>query len=480
MKIIVSNKLRITKIPPALCQAIKFDLTFVNPKYLDNERMNRWQGNTEKYLFHYKEFKTIPLLQTPRGYLNELLRLTDEYGISVSIKNITKTKTPVNFEFNGELKDFQIPANTAMLKQDIGVLQAPTGSGKTVMALHLIYERQQPAIIVVHTKELLQQWIERINTFLKIPRSEIGIISGDEKRLGTKITVAMAQTLFKYTAKFSDKIGHLIIDECHRCPSRTFLEIVGSFPCKYLLGLSATPYRRDKLTKLIYLYLGNKEYSISQTALTKKGHILPFEIQWVLTEFQTQYDCTHEYSKMMSELSKNEERNNLVCQKINEINNSKDGITLIITDRQNHCDILARILKDEYKLSSVILTGAITSKKERERIVQNLIAGKTKILIATGQLIGEGFDLPKLENIFLTMPVKFKGRLIQLIGRCARPSKNQNTANVIDFVDLKIKTLYNSAKHRFGIYQSLNAKINPLPIYQNKEIVSNSKIKLKK
>ena len=163
------------------------------------------------------------------------------------------------------------------LSHDFTVLQAPTGSGKTVMALSVIAERKQPALIIVHGKELLNQWIDRIVAFLDIPRDEIGVIGGGKKRLGDKITVGIINSIYPVARDIRQHFGHIIVDECHRTPSRTFTSAVSAFDSKYMLGLSATPYRRDGLTKLIGWYMGRK-VEVKQANLTEQDIVFNVEV----------------------------------------------------------------------------------------------------------------------------------------------------------------------------------------------------------
>ncbi|MFH0996414.1 MAG: DEAD/DEAH box helicase [Pseudomonadota bacterium] len=321
----------------------------------------------------------------------------------------------MDFHFSGTLKPFQREAVAAVLKKDFGTLQAPTGSGKTVMALAIIAARRQPALIVVHTKELLTQWVDRIETFLGIPKADIGIIGGGKMRIGDKITVALVQSLVKYAEDVYEHVGFLIVDECHRAPSKTFTDCVSLFDSKYMLGLSATPWRRDGLTRLIWFYLGDKVHEVNGQHLVDDGHICRAEVVTIETNFQTDLDGSTQYSKMLSELCADEDRNILVASHAASEANGSSGISLVLSDRKGHCDALQAALSD-IGTDADVLTGD-TSTKDRMALSGKLLSGDVRILIATGQLIGEGFDLPEISSVVLATPVKFSGRLIQYIGR---------------------------------------------------------------
>jgi len=382
--------------------------------------------------------------------------MAKKHGSSFNLDDKTRALQPVSFQFKGKLRDYQDQTANAVLHRRFGVLQAPTGSGKTVIALHIIAERGQPALIVVHTKELLNQWVDRIHSFLEIPVEEIGIIGNGKKRIGARITVGTIQSLHKCKDEVYPYIGHLVVDECHRCPSRTFTEAVRAFDSRYMLGLSATPYRRDRLTKLIYLYLGDQAAAIGQKELTDNGAILPFKVRWVQTNFTTHLDPSNEYSRMLSSLTEDVRRNRLICHEAAREAKNSGSLPLILSDRKKHCMAIAESLDRDHGITPTILTGDL-SKKAREKVVAKLNAGQCQALVATAQLIGEGFDLPALGAVLLATPIKFKGRLIQAIGRALRPSPGQDMATVIDFADAEVGVLKHSAKQRLKVYRSLGA-----------------------
>ncbi|EFK09502.1 helicase C-terminal domain protein [delta proteobacterium NaphS2] len=309
---------------------------------------------------------------------------------------------------------------------------------------------------MVHTKELLNQWLERIQSFLGIPVKEIGSIGAGKKRIGDRITVAMVQTLYKCVHEVSPFIGHLIVDECHRTSSRTFTEAVTAFDTRYVLGLSATPYRRDRLSKLIHWHLGPQVHSIDQAELTENGAILPFTVKQIQTNFTTNLDASAEYSKMLCELVADPERNRLVSRETARQAKNSSSISLVLSDRRKHCLAIAEALGRDFGIRADLLTGDL-SKSARARTIERLNAGKCRALVATSQLVGEGFDLPALGAVLLATPMTFKGRVLQAIGRALRPSPGQDHATVIDFVDHHVGVLKASAKARMRTYREAGA-----------------------
>ena len=388
----------------------------------------------------------------PRGYVRHLITMARAQGIRYHMQDHRRTLPEVDFSFHGRLKPFQKIAVKDILGHDFGTLSAPTGSGKTCMALYAIAQRKQPAVIVVHTRELLNQWIGRIETFLKIPAKDIGIIGSGNHTLGDRITVALVQSLYRCADKVSQHIGFLIVDECHRAPARTFSEAVTALDSKFMFGLSATPWRRDKLSRLIYWYLGDVVHEVNKEDLLKTRDILPVEVVTRQTEFRTLLDPSEQYSKMLSELTRDTMRNKLIAQDVARETRKGKGVCLVLSDRKAHCEAIQSLLWREHKIGSELLTGDIP-KKAREAIVARLNSGRVKILIATGQLIGEGFDCKQLSTLFLATPIKFNGRVIQYLGRVLRPASGKRRAVVYDYIDSLVGPLKASAKSRMRVYQ---------------------------
>ena len=450
MKIIITNNLRLSNIPPEIRAKLMDTLTFPNPKWLENERMGRWNRGTPKLLRFYDKTRGGGLW-IPRGYMRQLLLLCRRRGVTVEIDDQRRALPPVDFNFIGQLKPFQNKAVMVMRSRDFGTLSAPTGSGKTVMALYMIAYRRQPALIVVHTKDLAYQWVERAGEFLGIPKEKVGFIGSGNKVVGEKITVALVQSLVKCAEDVSQHVGFLLVDECHRCPSRTFTQAVTDFDSKYMLGLSATPWRRDRLSKLIFWHLGDVHHKIDRTRLVESGDVLPAEIIIRETNFKPYYDPVNEYSKMISELTLDDNRNRLIASDVAQEVHNTDGVCLILSDRKKHCENLKAILQYRYKLSCEVLTGDLTGNQRRE-ILDRLNQGEVDVLLATGQLIGEGFDRRDLSPLFLTTPIKFSGRVLQYIGRVLRPAPGKKKARVYDYVDVKVDVLKAAARARQKVY----------------------------
>jgi len=450
LNIILQNYLRLTGIPPQLYDLLTQRLKFPNPKYLENARMGRWNRGVPKELRFYYRLKGGGLV-IPRGFIRRLITTCRRLDIDYTIEDRRRSLPPVDFAFNGQLRPFQRRAVEHMLRKEFGTLNSPTGSGKTVMALYILAQRRQPALIIVHTADLARQWSERIETFLNIPVKEIGRIGGGKKKIGEKITVALVQSLYKYAETVAPHVGHLIVDECHRTPSRTFTDAVTEFDARYMLGLSATPWRRDNLSKLIFWHLGDVHHQVEKNDLIRTGQVLPADIIFRETEFKPYYDPVQEYSKMLSELTLDDDRNRLIAADIAAEAGSHPGICLVLTDRKKHCESLGALLRYGFSLHVDILTGDLNAG-QRQSVMDRLQEGRIKVLIATGQLIGEGFDCRELTTLFMATPVRFSGRIIQYLGRILRPAPGKKRARVFDYVDVNVEPLLKAAAARKKVY----------------------------
>lgn len=453
MKITISNTLRVSGIPQILYDDLVKRLQFANPKWLENRRMGRWNRGTTKVLKYFRRNGTGNLI-LPRGYMRQLIMLSRKYGIEVNTDDKRRKLNEIRFVFKGSLKPFQKLAVNAMLARDFGTLSSPTGSGKTVMALYIIAHRRQPTLIIVHTKELAYQWINRIQEFLDLSSADIGLIGDGKVSYGQDITVALVQSLYKRAGEVSKGIGHLVVDECHRAPSRTFTEAVKAFDTRFMLGLSATPYRRDGLSKLIFWHLGDIHHEVQLDGLVAGGVILDVEVVFRKTRFKPFCDPVAEYSKMLTELVVDDQRNRLIAADIAEevLHHKRPGVCLVLSDRKQHCLTLQALLKHKYHVTADVLTGDLNTE-ERNQVIEKVNHNQLPVIIATGQLIGEGIDCAVLSTLFLSTPIRFSGRLLQYLGRILRPHQGVERAKVYDYVDELVGPLKAAARAREKVYR---------------------------
>ena len=424
-----------------LRKAVEQELTISNPKYHEARKAGRYTGNIDPEL---RYFEALPggRLEIPRGAARIAHHLAGNHG-GLEIMDTRLELQPLQFQFSASLRPYQQQAVDGILGKEFGVLQSGTGSGKTVMALAIIAARQQPTLVLVHTKELLYQWRDRIQSFLGL---DAGLI-GDGQHQVKPITVGIVNTVKKHLEDLSPRFGHLVVDECHRVPSGMFTETVRAFPARYMLGLSATPYRRDGLGRIIGWYMGMYPVTVDAAVLKTTGSVLRPEIIKRVTDFRYQY--RNDYPKMISALVKDPVRNQVIASDIDRrVQGGK--LALVCSDRVAHLEGLA----DLCGAGSQVLTGKTPAKK-RQEIVAALDSGEVKVLFSTLALIGEGFDCPSMDSLFLATPIKFKGRLIQTMGRVLRPGDGGKAPVIYDYQDMKVGVLRAQALHREKIYQTM-------------------------
>jgi superfamily II DNA or RNA helicase len=448
MIINIKNKIALTDIPRSIKTEVMSRLSFENPAYQDAKKMGRWTGKIPRYLQFFEE--TAEGLVIPRGFIRELLTLCKARDVRYFLEDNRRSLLPVDFAFQGELRGYQEKAAADILRHDHGVVSMPTGSGKTILALSVIAERRQPCLIVVHSRELQNQWVDRIHSFLGIPIDEIGIIGGGKKIIGDRITVAMVQTLYKCVDEVSPHVGFVICDEVHRCPANQFSSAISAFDSRFLLGLSATIFRRDQLTRLIFWYCGDLVHKISKRDLEKTGDIVGIEVKQRETDFTTKLNPSQEYTSVITELCADTARTQLIVDDVVKESRANDNTLLVLSDRKSHLDDIKALLRTR-GMPCDLLTGSVPAK-ERESIVQKLAAGEVKVLLSSTQLLSEGFDSNRLGTLFMATPIRFSGRVTQVIGRLLRPAEGKEKATIYDYIDSSIGPLRASAEARQRVY----------------------------
>lgn len=442
-----------------------------NPKYEEAKRMGRWLQKLSQFLLYAHRKKDRIII--PVGALNEVIDIIKtKFKRKVIIYN-NRTSIPIDMgKFKGKLKPYQKKSSTLAREHDFSCICAPTGAGKTVIAIHAILKRKQRTLIVVHTKELMEQWKQRLNAFLYLDNMDLGYIGGGKKeRLGDKITIALIQTLKNRIKEYGDEFGHIVVDECHRIPATTFGETINGFKAKYLLGLSATPYRRDKLEKAIFWHLGPIVSDVPSSVLFRNETILTPDFFIQHTSFDSNVP-TSQWALLMNDLLKNPKRNLKIVRGIfKEVNDKKrKGNIIVLSERVFQCHIMSQVLltfskrmkKPIPEKNVSILTGEVKHEKRQEIVCgMNENTTNRKVIFATGSLIGEGFDCGNISTMFLASPIKYKGRVIQYIGRVLRPDDEKTKPYVYDFIDDFITPLARSGRERIKTYEATykNAEI---------------------
>ena len=436
-----------TGIAPPLRQALQRRLTIDNPQYLAAKRYGRWIGKKLKPTLCYFTEEDDGL-RFPRGFANQAVLLCRELcAVNPPIVDRRRLLPEIEVAFHGELRPYQRQAVEAAAGKSFGVIEAGTGSGKTVMALALIAMRRQPTLVVVHTKELLHQWRQRVEEYLGVVAGQVGDGVCDPQR----ITIGIVNSVRSRLAQLAPLFGQLIVDECHRVPASLFTDVVSHFDCHYLLGLSATAFRSDEeTTKLIYYFMGDRIHRVDSADLKASGAILAPRVLRAATCFT--YGYRGDYQALIKALVAHEGRNLQILDDIEQVAGEGGGTVLVVSDRVEHCRLFVERLQSR-GIRAELLSGAVEAER-REAIVGGVRRGEIAVLVATLQLIGEGFDCPGLSTLFLTTPISFAGRLLQVIGRIMRPAAGKE-ARVYDYVDEKVPALRRSAQARAKVLAQL-------------------------
>jgi len=419
-------------------------LVFPNPKFRAAMRAGRSTRGIAKFVKYYKipEDSTNSII-VPRGMTGMVL---DTTGFPKSkVKDFT-VAPPADFKFTGKLRDYQAKAMPDMLSRRYGLVEAATGAGKTIMGIGYIAERKLTTLILVHSKELLNQWHDRILEFTNLER--VGLI-GDGKFDVQDVTVGIINTVHNHRDELKDLFGVNLYDEVHRAIGDTWVSTINTLRPRFHMGFSATPYRSDGLTKALYRIVGPMVHKVDRQYLEDSGAVQVPRIIRTNTKFG--YRFKNDYAKMITALVRSNPRNVQIANLIIQEHKKYKEPTMIVSDRVEHCEILKHLLDGQAGLSPVLLTGQ-TPKQERTDVIKEMKAGKYNALVATVQLLGEGFDAPDLNSLFLCTPIKFQGRTLQTIGRILRPSKG-GQPRVYDFRDVAVKVLRNSGFARDRVYR---------------------------
>lgn len=378
-------------------------------------------------------------LVLPRGCLEELQNLMKHESIQLEIINHSYGGENIDIDFHGNLSMQQDGVVNTLLENEHGTLAATTGFGKTVVATAVMAKRKVNTLVIVHRTQLMEQWVERLATFLNIPPKEIGQIGGGKNYISGKVDVATIQSL-NYGGQlksFITQYGQVIVDECHVISAVTFEKVLKQIRAKYVLGLTATPKRKDGLHPIITMQCGPIRSIIDAKSQAK---VRPFGHRLIKreTDFMTKETGFHE---IYEDLALDVKRNTQIFDDV--LNALEDGRSpIILTERLEHLEILKQLFHGFAK--NIIVLAGNMSKKERKKEFERLTLipdSEERLIIATGKYIGEGFDDARLDTLFLTMPISWKGTLQQYVGRLHRNHDQKVEVQVYDYVDNKVPTL---------------------------------------
>jgi superfamily II DNA or RNA helicase len=431
---------------------------FQNPEFYKAQAMRRSTYNLSRILFCSEEFpKHIGL---PRGCLPDVESLFNSLSIEIKLKDERFKGKPLRVGFKGKLRTQQKLSVKELRKHDTGVLSAATAFGKTVIAAKLIAIRKRNTLVLVHRKQLMDQWREKLSVFLGVDPKEIGQISGDKKQITGKLDVAVIQSLCR-KGMVDDIVadyGHVIVDECHHVAALSFEQLMKKTKAHYVLGLTATPVRKDGHHPIIIMQCGPIRYRYSgkeATADSSFNHVVRMRPTGFQNAPENDQPALYEiYQRLIVD----ETRNELICKDIIESLNSNRS-PLLLTERTEHLHILADLLADKVK-NIVILKGGM-SKKQRNSVEEQLkdIGKEERVILATGRYIGEGFDDARLDTLFLALPISWKGTIQQYAGRLHRQYDGKKEVRIYDYLDESVAMLVRMYKKRLLGYKSIGYEI---------------------
>jgi len=425
MDITISENLIVTNSTEKERTQLKQLVSFINPAWEDAIKFGRSVWGIPRIIRQYEESDNALIL--PRGCLYSVINTV---GIPKHLIDKTAKFQTSILESQIKLRPLQKVwvENMLLHKQGIGV--APAGSGKTVMALHIIATLGQPTLWLTHRKTLLDQFKERANFF--ISAGHIGTIGSGKYDLGDLITVGMIQTLSRSDIEeLTYNFGVVFLDEAHVVPSRQAMLSIKKFAPSYLYGLTATPYREDRLEKIIFDTIGPIISTMDRDAVVLENSIMPATIKVCNTGITYPY-IQYSYIDVINYLATNEKRNKLIIQDIiSEV--ALGNICIALTSRIEHGAILKTLL-EKYGVECEHIHSELTNK-QREESMGKFLSGKVTTVVATYQLLSEGFDHQPSSRIFFTLPHKARGLIEQSKGRIERIFKNKKEAIVYDYVD---------------------------------------------
>lgn len=414
--------------------------SFTNPRFyeLQKLRMPIYYKTTPRIIACFEEDERFLIL--PRGCMEKIREICEKSNVKLIIKDTREEGTKTDYEFLGKLNKKQEKVKNELLQHETGVLCATTGFGKTVIGAKIISELKTNALVIVNRNNLLEQWKERLSYFLGIDKKEIGQLGSGKEKLNGKLDIASFQSLFKKD-NFEELIkgyGLVIVDECHHVAAFSFENVLKQIKAKYVYGLTATPTRKDGWHKIIYMQCGDIRARVSNRELKQNREM---EHKVIVKKTNYKYIPTEEkdkiqISEILNDMCQNVFRNSMIIEDIKK-SILEGRIPIVLTERIGHLKILKEALED-LNVPVVIYKGNMGKKKTKE--IQDLLREadekhKPRIILATSSSIGEGFDDNRLDTLFLTMPVSWKGRIIQYVGRLHREHEDKKKVIVYDYLD---------------------------------------------
>jgi len=464
VRIVRGNLLHVEKadLPSRMLNRLMRLAAFENPEFCQAQAMRLSTFGKPRFIACAEDFPQH--IGLPRGCLDEVVSLLRAHGVESEIRDERFPGHAIDAVFQGQLRPVQQGAAAAILRQDEGVVCAPTAFGKTTLAAWLIAQRRVNTLVLVDRRQLLDQWRERLAMFLNLPAKDIGQVGGGKTARTGSLDVALIQSLRRQgeVKDFVAGYGQVIVDECHHLPAFTFEQVLKRVKARYVLGLTATPIRKDGHHPIIYMQCGPVRFHLSAR---KAARTAPFEHRVIprFTQFRAPGEGTevsiHDlYAAMVSDPARNE----LILTDLVEA--VQAGRTpLLLTGRTGHLGRLAALL--EGRLRNVFVLKGGMGRRQRKAVADALAGvpdGEPRVILATGSYIGEGFDDARLDTLLLAMPISWRGTLQQYAGRLHRLHDAKGVVEIYDYVDLHVPMLARMYHRRLGGYQDMGYTVDPV------------------
>jgi superfamily II DNA or RNA helicase/very-short-patch-repair endonuclease len=465
LELIVGNEIYIAKdgMAPGLRNRLLRLAAFQNPEFYKAQTMRLPTYDKPRIIACAEDYPQH--IGLPRGCMDDLQEVLSGLKITTVMRDERCNGQPLHATFQGTLRPEQRAAADAMLEHEIGVLAATTAFGKTVVAARLIAERGVNTLVLVHRRQLLDQWVERLSSFLTIDNREIGRIGGGRRKPTGKLDVGVIQSLVRkgVVDDYIGEYGHVIVDECHHLSAHSFEQVVRRAKARFVTGLSATVTRKDGHHPIIFMQCGPVRHRVNAKAEAMRRpftHRVLVRPTAFLTAMPPPPDKRVEFTSLYAELIGDESRNRRICEDVIEAVEGGRS-PLVLTERNEHLDSLANQLAG--RVGHVIVLRGGRGKKQREAMAAEVAAvssEKGRVILATGRYIGEGFDDARLDTLFLTLPVSWHGTIAQYAGRLHRLYDGKLEVRIYDYADLNVPMLFRMFDRRCRGYEAVGYSIS--------------------
>ncbi len=455
--VVIAQRVFIEKagLPSPVLNAIKRLAAFQNPEFYKKQSLRLSTALTPRIIACAEDLPHHVAL--PRGCLEAVEALIQSLGSQMALTDRRIDGEKQSVHFHGQLRTTQQRAVEALLAHEIGAFVAPPGTGKTVVGAYMAAARERNTLVLVHRQPLLDQWRAQLAVFLGLDPKDIGQIGAGTRRPTGVLDVAMLQSLVRRDQidELVGSYGHVIVDECHHVPAASFERVMNAVGAKFVLGLTATPQRRDGHQPIIEMQLGPVRFAVSHRHADNEPRlqrsVIIRDTAFRPPEDNSQMTIQQWYAALASD----ERRNALILDDV--ICALAEGRSpLLLTERRDHLDLFAGKLK-QFARHLVVLHGGTTAKRRQEvqQQLRSIPSDQERLVLATGRFIGEGFDDARLDTLFLALPVSWKGTLEQYAGRLHRRHAGKTEVRIVDYVDRSVPMLRRMSERRLRGYRAI-------------------------